>query len=129
MRFLLVGYTFAMGDFIPLLYIFLQKYLVPLIYVIGLMNLIYGLIEYFVAGRTGGDEGRAQNGRLYLLRSLSWFFVGLVVYSVIAFFGWISSGVLNNINLNDDSSGNAGVDYSDRTNVLEVPNVPRGNDD
>lgn len=118
-----------MGNFLPLLYIFLQKYLVPLIFVIGLMNLIYGLIEYFVAGRTGGDEGRAQNGRLYLLRSLSWFFVGLVVYSVIAFFGWLGSGALNNIKSNDNSTGNAGVEFNGRTNTLGVPNVPRGNDD
>ena len=118
-----------MSTFMALLYIFLQKYLVPLIFVIGLMNFIYGCIEYYVAGRAGGDEGRATNGRLYLLRSLSWFFVGLLVYCVITFFGWLSSGAWRD-SINDGAPrGDFGVDLDERQNTLGVPNVPRRNDE
>ena len=118
-----------MSTFMALLCIFLQKYLVPLIFVVGLMNFIYGCIEYYVAGRAGGDEGRATNGRLYLLRSLSWSFVGLLVYCVITFFGWLSSGAWRD-SINDGAPrGDFGVDLDERQNTLGVPNVPRRNDE
>jgi len=116
-----------MASFLALLYIFSQKYLVPLLFVIGLMNFIYGLIEYFAAGRSGGDESRAQKGRLYILRAISWFFVGLVVFSLISFLGWLSSGALRG-NLDEGSSRNFGVEIDKERSFLSVPNVPRRED-
>lgn len=112
-----------------LLYLFLQKYLVPLIFVMGLMHFIYGCIEYYIAGRSGGDEERAQKGRLYLLRALSWFFVGLLVFLVISFFGWLTSGGLRDALLQSGSDGDFGVDLNEQQNTLGVPNVPRSNDE
>ncbi len=118
-----------MSSFMALTYIFLQKYLVPLLFVIGLMNFVYGCIEYYGAGLSGGDEERAHKGRLYLLRSLSWFFIGLVVYSLISFFGWLGSGALRESLIEEESDANFGVDLEEDRNTLGVPNVPRGNDE
>jgi hypothetical protein len=118
-----------MSDFIGLAYIFLQKYLVPFMFAVGLMYFIYGFIEYFIAGRKGGDEERAQKGRLFLLKSCSWFFMALVVYSVVAFFGWLATQSLNNLDSNNDSDGNFGVDLDNGRGSLSVPDVPRRNED
>mgnify|MGYP006929324231 CR=1 FL=1 len=101
------------------------------------MYFIYGCIEYFVVGH-GGDEGRAQNGRNALLKSITWFTIALLVYGVISLIGWLGSlpervqeqssgvGVPRPIG-SGSGDGNVNVNRSDA--LLGVPNVPRGNDE
>jgi hypothetical protein len=115
-----------MTEVFSLLYIFLSKYLSPFLFVIGLIYLVYGSIEYFVVG-LGGDEGRAQNGRNLLLKSISWFTLAILVYAAIAFFGWLGSLAVSTL---DEAGGKSSGDVNINRNeeILTVPNVPRGNE-
>ena len=115
-----------MTNIIGLVYIFFQKYLVPLLFVIGLMYFIYGCIEYFIIGK-GGDESRAQHGRVLLLKSISWFAIALLVYLAIAFLGWIGFMVVNTDLQPARTSGDADVKIDRRSGTLDVPNAPSGN--
>lgn len=120
-----------MAETFSLIYFFLENYLSPLLFVIGLMYFIYGVIEYFIVG-LGGDEGRAQNGREALLKSISWFVLALIVYGVIAFLGWLGSlsAQVGEPEIGQPrSSGDAGVNFNRSDALLGVPNVPRGNDE
>ena len=117
-----------------LAFVFLFKYLSPLLFVIGLMYFVYGCIEYFVVG-LGGDEERAQNGRNAFLRSINWFVVALLVYGVISTLAWLS-GFPNpvtdtgreeepRVRPGDEGGEGGGLDVKREQNVLPVPNVPQ----
>lgn len=105
-----------------LIYIFLQKYLVPFLFAVGLFYFVYGAVEYFIIGK-GGDEGRAQHGRELFLKSIAWFVIALLVYSLVAFFGWLSTFTLNT-NVPRPGAPQGGVNVEREDAVLPVPNVP-----
>jgi len=93
------------------------------------MYFIYGCIKYFILG-LAGDEGHAHDGRKLLLTSISWFAVALLIYFIIAFFGWIGTASENRSNISlPRSNGDAGLKVNNSNSVLPVPNVPRDNDD
>ena len=104
-----------------LIYLFLDKYLVPFFFAIGLFYFIYACIEYFIIGK-GGDEGRAEHGRELFLKSIAWFVLGLLIYAITALFGWISTFSFEPLEGPGVPRGGVDVDREDA--VLPVPNVP-----
>ncbi len=106
-----------------LAYIFLQKYLVPLLFAIGLIYLIYGLIEYFIIGK-GGDEGRSEHGRELFLKSIAWFVLALIVFAIVGFFGWLSTVKFDPGNFTTPTMPTGGANVGDKESILEVPNTP-----
>ncbi len=106
-----------------LIYIFLQKYLVPFLFSIGLFFFVYGIIEYFIIGK-GGDEGRAQKGRELFLRSIGWFVLALLVYLVVVLLGWLSSFTWSG-DVITPGAPTGGVNVGRDDAVLPVPDVPR----
>ena len=104
-----------------LVYLFLDKYLVPFLFAIGLFYFIYGAIEYFIIGK-GGDEGRAEHGREQFLKSIAWLVLAILVYTITALFGWISTFSFNSLEGPGVPRGGVEVDREDA--VLTVPNVP-----
>ena len=103
-----------------MLYIFLQKYLVPFLFTIGLFYFIYGIVEYFIIGK-GGDEGRMQNGRGLFLKAIAWFAIAMITHAIVLALGWIST-----VGSFSPSAprGDVDVEIRENPNVLEVPNVP-----
>jgi len=110
-----------MSSIFVLLFIFLQKYLVPFLFSIGLFHFFYGLIEYFVIGK-GGDEDRLEHGRQLFLKSIGWFLLALIVHLIVMAIGWFFT---SNIFLDIKSPTlNSGFNLNDNEAVLQVPNVP-----
>ena len=116
-----------MSDTFILIYIFLQKYLVPVLFTIGLVYFIYGCINYFIIGHHSGDEGRSQLGRELLLKSCTWFAAALLAYSVIAAIGWLSSQAREVGTPASDAGTDAGAGGQIQRDdaYLIVPNVPK----
>lgn len=98
----------------------LSKYLVPFLFVIGLVHFIYGVIEYYIIGK-GGDEGRAQHGREILLKSITWFLLAILVHLVVLLLGWLGTISLSG-NLNAPPRDSGGVERNE--SIFRVPNVP-----
>jgi|SRR5690606_18618831 len=109
-------------DFLSLIYIFLDKYLVPFLFAIGLFYFVYGIIEYFIIG-AGGDEERSEHGRELFLKSIAWFVLALLFYALVSMLGWLSNLSFSPGAVNGPSGG-AGVDLDRDKDVLQVPNVP-----
>jgi hypothetical protein len=90
---------------------FLQQYVVPLIFAIGLIFLIYGIIEYFILGPS--EEPTRDAGRLHFIKAFVWFLGGLVVYffvSLLIFgFTWLAQ---------------FSVETGSEEDLLNVPNAP-----
>lgn len=101
--------------------IFLTKYLVPLVFVIGLIYFLYGVIEYFIIG-IGGDEERAEHGRDLFLKSIAWLVLSLILQTVVLLLGWLSTFSLS---LPGNTDGGGGVTPRMNESILEVPDVPR----
>lgn len=104
-----------------LLFVFFQTYLIPFLFAIGLFYFVYACIEYFIIGQ-GGDEGRAQHGRVLFLKSIAWFFLALLIHLVTLLVVWIASLSIMSSGNNSYPSGGGGFNRQDA--VLEVPNVP-----
>lgn len=92
----------------------MQQYIVPFIFAIGLIFLIYGIIQYFIIGP--GEEPTREEGRINFIKAFVWFVGGALLYAVVAllvgFFTWTSS--LN-------------VDTSREERLQNVPNTPTRN--
>lgn len=112
-----------MSTAFALVYIFLQKYLVPFLFAIGLIYFLYGLIEYFIIGK-GGDEGRAEHGRELFLQSIVWFVLALIVFAVVALFGFLSTVTFNPGSVTTPTMPTGGANVEERESILEVPNAP-----
>lgn len=106
-----------MSTAFALVYIFLNKYLVPLLFAIGLMYLLYGLIKYFIISE-------AEHGRELFLKSIAWFVLGLLAFALVAFFGWISTVTFNSGSVTTPTMPTGGVNVDERESILEVPNAP-----
>lgn len=108
--------------FLSLIYIFLDKYLVPFFFAIGLFYFVYGVIEYFIIG-AGGDEERAEHGRELFLKSIAWFALALLIFVFVSVLGWLSTLSFSPGGV-DGPRGGVGADVDREQEVLEVPNVP-----
>ena len=60
---------------------FVMDYLVPFIFAIGLIFLIYGIIQYFIIGP--GEEPTREEGREHFIKAFVWLLGGLVVYLIV----------------------------------------------
>ena len=98
------GYVFAIA----------QQYIVPFIFAIGMIYLIYGIIQYFIIGP--GEEPTREDGRINFIKALVWFVAGATLYGVIAlmvgFFAWTTA-----VDVNTDND----------ERLQNVPNVPSRN--
>lgn len=94
--------------------VFFHEYLVPFIFAVGLIFLIYGIIMYFIIGP--GEEPTREAGRQYFIKAFVWFLGGTVVYLfvwlLISFVGWV---------------GQFAVDGENEQRLQNVPNTPREN--
>jgi hypothetical protein len=114
----------------PLLFILaLQQFVVPFIFAIGLIFLIYGIITYFIIGP--GEEPTREAGRVYFIKAFVWFLVGLLLFVLVSGLLWMVDRVTQVANsvqdgevLNGDGDGDRGF----RSGLQNVPNTPRGND-
>ncbi|MEX2340986.1 MAG: hypothetical protein WD605_01560 [Candidatus Paceibacterota bacterium] len=109
-----------MTDFMLMIYIFLQNYLVPFLFSIGLFYFVYAIVEYFIIGK-GGDEERMQHGRELFLKSIGWFLIAMIAHVFVLILGWISaSSFFSPPTPTSDSD----VEIRRDTRYLPVPNVP-----
>lgn len=106
-----------MATALALIYVFLQKYLVPLFFAIGLMYLLYGIIEYYITDRQ-------DHGRDLFLNSIVWFVLALTVFALVAMLGWVSTISFNPGSVTTPSMPTGGANVEQRESVLEVPNAP-----
>jgi len=119
--------------FFKYLVVLIEQYLVPFLFAIGFIFLIYALVYYFILGF---EEDKRADGRLYLIKANVWFFFGLVVYIITAFLVWMFTGFGGFSFIGDDSDvggstdGESGVEFdvTKDEDVLPLPNVPGVND-
>lgn len=111
-----------MPEIFILIYVLLQKYVIPLFFAIGLMYMIYGFIRYFIT------EGYEAEGKEAIIKSCSWYTVAIGLYALVAFMGYLGSLAMT---ADSPTAPNAEVNTNiNRTNaILGVPNVPQGNDE
>ncbi|OGG85705.1 hypothetical protein A2392_02805 [Candidatus Kaiserbacteria bacterium RIFOXYB1_FULL_46_14] len=102
-----------------LLMVFLTKYLVPVLFAIGLIYFLYGVIEYFIIG-SGGDEERAEHGRELFLKSIVWIVLALIAHLLVLLIGWVGTLSFNP----DINTPNSGIAPHVQESILQVPNAP-----
>ena len=100
-----------------LIYAFFIKYLIPFIFAIGLIMLLYGSINYFIIGP--GEEPKRDEGRQQLLWAFILFLTGLLFYAAVIGAIALASFATS---LGQD------VDTGKETRFQDVPNVPLIND-
>ena len=98
--------------------VFLQQYVIPVVFALGVIFFLYGFINSFLVGRP-------DIGQPHLIRSIFLFGIALVVYGALACLGLMLSSGGSEVEMGDTEFGGR-VDR-DRS-VLPVPNVPSGND-
>lgn len=112
-----------MPSLLSLIIVFLDKYLVPFLFVVGLFFFVYAVIEYVIVGG-GGDEGRAEHGRELFLKSIGWFFLGILAHLLVLLLSFLSTISFQSFEAPIYTpSGDVNIERSDA--VLEVPDVPR----
>jgi hypothetical protein len=110
----------------------MQLYVVPFIFAIALIFLIYGIIQYFILGP--GEEPVREAGRLNFIKSFVWCLGGTLIYILIAgmaslqgtFTEMTSENVREQVERGLDDGVRPGQGRS-REAVQPVPNVPRQN--
>lgn len=110
-----------MSTVFSLLLLIIGSYLVPFLFVIGLIHFIYGFIEYYIVGK-GADEGRAQHGREILLKAITWLSIAILAQLVLILLTWISTLSLPDIDTETPHTNSNGIEKKE--SILKVPNVP-----
>ncbi len=117
--------------FFKYIVVLIEQFLVPFLFSIGFIFLIYALVYYFILGF---EEDKRADGRLYLIKANIWFFLGLVLYIIVAFTVWLFTGFGgfglfggDNDRVDGDTDGGAGIDITKEQNVLPLPDVPTRN--
>lgn len=114
-------------DFLIAVYILLEKYLVPVVFVIGILYYLYGVINFFILS----DTDKLEKGRRCFLAASLWFFAGLLIYGVVTLFGMTSLWLAS---FDEEGGGGAssdrsvGVELEEESAVLPVPNAPTRNE-
>ncbi len=94
--------------------VFLQQYLVPFIFAVGLIFLIYGIIQYFILGP--GEEPTREDGRQHFIKAFVWFLAGVLLYLVVVVLVWFVTFVAQ-----------FAVDGQSEQRLQNVPNTPDRN--
>lgn len=92
---------------------FVEFYLAPFIFAVGLVLFLYGVINYFIIG-PGYDEERREMGRQLLLWTLFLFLLGLILYLVASWLFDLSQKIDERVDVESERS----------VNILSVPNAP-----
>lgn len=102
------------------IFIFLQQYIVPIVFAIGVICFLYGAINSFLLDR--GDLGHP-----FLLRSLMLFTVSIIIYLILsACIVLVSTDFTNNQTGTDTNT--FGAEFERKGSVLPTPNTPRRNE-
>ncbi|HMA78928.1 MAG TPA: hypothetical protein VKP88_07430 [Candidatus Paceibacterota bacterium] len=118
----------ALGYFVAVM----QLYVVPFIFAIALIYLIFGVIQYFILGP--GEEPVREAGRESFIKSFVWCLGGTLLYLLVAGLVGLQS-TFRDISTDDvreqvESSvidGQRPGSGRSREGVQPVPNVPRQN--
>jgi hypothetical protein len=110
----------------------MQLYVVPFIFAIALIYLIYGIIQYFLIGP--GEEPVREAGRQSFIKAFVWCLAGVLLYSLFAGLVGLRE-IFNNVSGEDvRDQVEEGFERDDRPRsgfgndrVQPVPNVPRQN--
>lgn len=110
-------------------YVFLQKWLVPFLFAIGLIFFVYGFIVYYIIGHKSGDEDRMEHGRHNLLKAFVLLSVALFIYLAVFLIGWIGTALTSSTgSIDGDGSANGSPRIEQDRDILKVPDVPRRNE-
>lgn len=93
---------------------FIEFYLAPFIFAVGLVLFVYGIINYYIVG-PGYEEDRREQGRQNLLWATLLFLVGLIVFALAS---WL-------FDLSKELDERLDADVEREEGLLRVPNVPR----
>jgi hypothetical protein len=119
----------SLGYFIAVV----QLYVVPFIFAIALIYIIYGIIQYFLIGP--GEEPVREEGRQSFIKALVWSLGGAVLYLFMAGLFTLQNVFIGNpAGTTAEESADSGRVPSvqpgeiwNRGSVQPVPNVPRDN--
>jgi hypothetical protein len=101
------------------LIIFLQQYLVPFVFAIGLIYFIWGVINYFFF------DGYEGVGREAFVKACSWLIVALLIHIASFLLVGLANLSLSTPTLQPGNAPTGEVEVRERQSVLPVPNVPR----
>lgn len=103
------------------IFLFLQQYIVPIIFAIGVIFFLYGFVNSFMLERP--DVGHAT-----LLHSCALLAAALLLHGVLVFLIWVlSPGAWSGFSTPPSSENIPGASVDHERSVLPVPNAPRGN--
>lgn len=105
-----------MSEIFSFVHTLLTVYLIPFVLAIGVIYLIFGIVNYFIIGP--GEEPKREEGRHQLLWTFLFFLAGLLLFALV-------SGMASLVNW--ASSTVEEVNVSEETRVQRVPNVPKRN--
>lgn len=115
-----------MGETLLTIYVFLQKWLVPFLFAIGLIFFVYGFIVYYIIGHQSGDEDRMDHGRHNLLKAFVFLSLALLIYFLVFAVGWFGNYILETSgSAGGGGSIDGGADVNREQDLLKVPDVPR----
>ena len=92
---------------------FVEFYVVPLLFALGLVLFFRGFINYFLIG-PGFEEERREIGRQSLLWAALLFLVGLIIFGIANWFVSLSGKIEERVDAEVES----------KPDVLLVPNTP-----
>lgn len=96
------------------LVVFLQQYIVPFIFAIALIFLVYGIIQYFILGPS--EEPNRDAGRVSFIKAFVWLLLGMALYGLVSLFVWLGSMSIDFTATGDNNP-----------RLQNVPNTPRTN--
>lgn len=99
--------------------LFLQQFIVPAVFAIGVIFFLYGVANSFWLGRP--DLGHPA-----LLRAMLFFIISLLLFGVLAFLLWLAGGYAEWSA--DREEDDFGAEVERRRSTLPTPNAPSAND-
>lgn len=123
-------YTTLMIEGIFSILSFLETYLIPIVFAVGVIFFIYGFIVYFILGAPSGDTDAIDRGRQHVLRACVFFFAALLAQGVVVGLYWLMTELSTafETETRTDEQGETrapGVEVETGEDILRVPNVPR----
>lgn len=92
---------------------FVEFYVAPFLFALGLVLLFYGVINYFIIG-PGYEEERRETGRQSLLWAAFLFLFGLFLFIAASWLFDVAQEIDERVEVEGERS----------VNILPVPNVP-----
>ena len=99
--------------------VFLQQYVIPILFALGVIFFLYGFINSFMVGRP-------DIGQPHMIRSVFLFGIALILYGMLAFIGMVFT--YDGPSDLDRENTEFGAEVREGRSVLPTPNVPSGND-